>query len=395
MRTTDIKSSDFSAEELYSRLSCFECKNLERTSFAKIFKNQIENLANNSYDFSFAKKGKTFFISNPNKYETLFQKLVLRKIYQNIEAEYKFVHPNRDVIISQIINFTQDKNQYWIQKLDIKSFYESINRDAIIQRLKQDNRLSTQTINLLEKIFSNPSFGGYTGLPRGLNISSILSEIYLKEFDSEIKRTQGVFYYARYVDDIIIFCVSKSIQEDVKELAKKTLEKSHLFLNYEKTQSWSNDSTNSLKYLGYEFKHDHAKKVTISIATNKIKKIKTRIVRSFFDFIKNQNYILLDRRIKYLSGNCIFNERRDSPIFAGIYYNYKRITEKESSLKELDLFYKKILNCKKGKLGTQLNQLLDATKKSHLKKYSFLFGHNNHLSSRFSSKEIKELTRIW
>ena len=394
MRAQDITSSDFSAEELYSCLSFFESKNLTKESFTRIFDNQIKGLSSNSYDFSFAKKEKNYFISNVNKYEVLFQKLVLRKIYQNIKAEYKFIHPNRDEIISQIINLTKDKNPYWIQKLDIKSFFESVKRDAIIQKLKQDYRLTRQTIILLEKIFTNQSFNGYTGLPRGLSISSILAEIYLNDFDSEITRTQGVFYYARYVDDIIIFCTNKQIRDDVKNIAIKALEELRLFTNCEKNQSWDNNSTESLKYLGYEFKHDTTKKVTISIATNKVNKIKTHITRSFFDFIKNHNYNLLDKRIKYLSGNCIFDERRKSPIFAGIYYNYKRITEK-NSLKELDTFYRGILNCKKGKLGTPLNQLLNATKRNHLKKYSFMFGHEKHLSNRFSSKAIKEITQVW
>ena len=125
MQIKDIKSSDFSAGGLYSCLSSFEKKNLTQEAFRQKFSDKMEGLSNNSYDFSFAKKEKSFFISNQNKNEIFFQKTVLRKIYQNIEAEYKFTHPNRDAIILQIISLTQVRNPYWVLKLDIKSFFES------------------------------------------------------------------------------------------------------------------------------------------------------------------------------------------------------------------------------------------------------------------------------
>lgn len=394
MQIKDIKSSDFSAGGLYSCLSSFEKKNLTQEAFRQKFSDKMEGLSNNSYDFSFAKKEKSFFISNQNKNEIFFQKTVLRKIYQNIEAEYKFTHPNRDAIILQIISLTQVRNPYWVLKLDIKSFFESIDRNRIIKKIEQDSLLSSKTTYLIKKIFANQSFNSYTGLPRGLNISSILSEIYLKDFDSEIKRMQGVFYYARYIDDIIIFCTSKSARDCVKELVKKMLEELHLFLNKEKVQEWDYNSKYSLYYLGYEIKHDEKDIIAISIDPKKIDKIKTRIVKSFINFTKNGDFPLLDKRIKYLSGNCLFKKEQEKKLFTGIYYSYKLITDSKI-LNELDLFYNKILNCKNGDLGSKLNHLLNSTQKNRLKKYSFKFGYDNHLSFSFPLDEIKKITLVW
>ena len=337
-----MKSSDFSARELFFCTSRSERRNLSLSleSFSTEFESQLKSLSNGSFDFSIGKKENIFFNSNQDKYDYLFQKLVLRKIYRNIESKYKFTHPNRDVIISQMINLTKEKKcPYYILKLDIKSFYESIKSSEIIQNLKKDYRLNQQTMDMLEKLFANQSLYGYTGLPRGLNVSAIMSEIHLQNFDSEIKHIQDVFYYARYVDDIIIFCTSKSSRDYVKSYAEEKLKKLHLFPNMEKTQLWDNNSRNSLTYLGYEFKYDSERKIVISIAPNKIKKIKTRIVISFFDFIKNKDYSLLEKRIKYLTGNCLFEENRSGPLFTGIYYNYKRITQTDVFAKELDFFY--------------------------------------------------------
>ena len=99
-----MKSSDFSARELFFCTSRSERRNLSLSleSFSTEFESQLKSLSNGSFDFSIGKKENIFFNSNQDKYDYLFQKLVLRKIYRNIESKYKFTHPNRDVIISQI-----------------------------------------------------------------------------------------------------------------------------------------------------------------------------------------------------------------------------------------------------------------------------------------------------
>lgn len=42
------------------------------------------------------------------------------------------------------------------------------------------------------------------GLPRGIGISAYLSGIYLAYIDAEVRRHNEIFYYSRYVDDMII-----------------------------------------------------------------------------------------------------------------------------------------------------------------------------------------------
>lgn len=94
----------------------------------------------------------------------------------------------------------------WVVRLDVRHFYESINREAILMKLVEDARLSYTTLDLLQTLFKNPIIASSTGLPRGLGISAELSELYMKYFDLSIRRVGGVYYYARFVDDIIVFC---------------------------------------------------------------------------------------------------------------------------------------------------------------------------------------------
>lgn len=98
---------------------------------------------------------------------------------------------------------------YWVIRLDIKSFYESINKEAVLEKLYSEYRLSPQTVFLLKQLFNTQDIKESSGVPRGLSVSSCLSELTMKYFDIEIKQLEGVYYYARFVDDIIIFVLQR------------------------------------------------------------------------------------------------------------------------------------------------------------------------------------------
>lgn len=84
-------------------------------------------------------------------------------------------------------------------------------------------------------LFNNPIIALSTGLPRGLGISAVLSELYMKYFDLSIRRVGGVYYYARFVDDIIVFCSDQHSANVVMETAKSELSKLGLTLNGKKS----------------------------------------------------------------------------------------------------------------------------------------------------------------
>ena len=81
--------------------------------------------------------------------------------------------------------------------------------------------MSNETKQLLEKIFNKVQQPN--GLPRGLNISATLAELYMKDFDHNIVTTDGVFYYSRFVDDIIIFSYKEITLDYLNKILKKIL----------------------------------------------------------------------------------------------------------------------------------------------------------------------------
>lgn len=102
---------------------------------------------------------------------------------------------------------TTDKlNTKYCLKLDARKYYASINHEI----LKQKYRRVFKDENLLWLIFEIiDSTDGDTGIPIGNYLSQYSGNFYLSEFDHWIKEQTRVFYYYRYMDDIVILCSNK------------------------------------------------------------------------------------------------------------------------------------------------------------------------------------------
>lgn len=392
-------NQSFTRQELY-RL----CKQSEYVDFGlsanelnDLLSETFENIVNDNFEFNI-KKVNEYYLTNdlPNK-------LVLRKLNDNLKRLYKDEQANRRIIISQIKTLLEESCPFWILKTDISSFYESINRSRIIEKFQNDSMLSYQSMYLLNKLFSNELLNDTTGVPRGLNISATLSEIYMRKFDKWIRRYEGVYYYARFVDDIIIFSNNEKSIESLKEnMDLKLAELAEgLITNKSKTQSFDGSNIKpdkSLEYLGYKFiKKKSGKKVDleISIADKKINKIKTRIVLCFLDYTKNKNFHLLEKRIKFLTGNYSIRKSMDgNDLRAGIYYNYLHVNN-YNIFTELNTFYRKILYSRNKNFGEKLSISLTIEQKERLNKYCFKTGFLDKTYNSFTHDEMSNIIRCW
>ena len=317
---------NFDSQELIKYLKKGELirNDLEKEDVESEILNLEQQILNESFEFDFKFNGEYYFLEN------ISQKLILRKLNDNIKRIYKDEQANRKFIIQQVKTLLSETAPFWIIKTDIKSFYESINNDRIFRKLKNDAMLSYYSIFLIKKIFENDIISP-KGLPRGLNISASLSEIYMRNFDKAIQRYIDVFYYARFVDDIIIFLNNK---ESALELFKNlnliiSNEKIDLKINDEKTELIDGANFkilkkgynrrpihNNIEYLGYKFhlsdsENKRENKLKISIADKKTKKIKSRIVKSYVDFLRTNDFELLKKRVKFLTGNYGISKSND------------------------------------------------------------------------------------
>jgi hypothetical protein len=368
----------------------------------------FETINNDKFAFEITKFNEYYLTNDlPNK-------LVLRKLNDNLKRLYKDEQANRRIIISQVKTLLEETCPFWVLKTDIKSFYESIDRDRVIAKFKDDLMLSFQSMYLLRKVFENPTLSATTGVPRGMNISSTLSEIYMRKFDRWIRRFPGVYYYARFVDDIIVFTNSLQSSLDLIIVINSKLSElaDGLEINHTKTELFNGSSlkslnkstgnlirkSNDLEYLGYRFTKEKRGKIDylkVSIADKKIKKIKTRIVLAFLDFIKNKEFKLLENRIKFLTGNYSIRKNLDgNDLRAGIYYNYLQVTDL-TIFDELNRFYKKTLFSKNQSFGNKLSLALTSVQKEKLNKYCFKTGFNFKVYNSFKFEEMTAIISCW
>ena len=250
------------------------CKQAEYVDYG-LTVNQLSDKLDTAYNEITADKFQ-FTINQVSEYfltHDLPNKLVLRKLNDNIKRIYKDEQANRRIIIAQLITLLSETCPFWVIKTDIKSFYESIDRDRLVSKFHDDSLLSFHSMYLLEKVFDNPVLIGRTGVPRGMNISATLSEIYMRKFDKWIRRLDGVYYYARFVDDIVIFSNSlPSCLNLINSLdSKLAVLADGLKINHSKTELFDGktlkplDITNGkllrsskpLDYLGYSFKKEN------------------------------------------------------------------------------------------------------------------------------------------
>jgi hypothetical protein len=390
-------NQNFSAEQLLKLCKKNELEeyDIKIADLSILIEDSYTKISNGTFEFNIEESRECFLSKG------LVDKLILRKLNDNLKRLYKDEQANRRVIINQVKTLLNDTCPLWILRTDISNFYESIDRDKLIEKLKSDSLLSYFSIWLINKLFSHPLLTNKTGLPRGISISSTLSEIYMRKFDRWVRSINGIYYYARFVDDIIIFGNKKNSLEDINKLMNENLEKG-LTKNKSKTRLFNGSDMShkgSLEYLGYKFSAKmlgkNSKCVTISIADKKVKKIKSKIVYSFVDYVKNRDFNLLENRIKFLTGNySIKNNKEGNDLKAGIFYNYSHIND-FSILVDLNIFYQRILNAKRYSLGQKLSSLLSADQKEKLSKYSFKHGFIKRVHTPFKATEMKLIKNCW
>lgn len=103
-------------------------------------------------------------------------------------------------------------NNYYILKMDVKKYFENINKNILFEILKR--KIKDEKVVWLTKeiIYSNK---GEKGLPIGNYTSQLFANVYLNEFDQYVKHKLKCKYYFRYMDDSVILVKTK---EEAKEL---------------------------------------------------------------------------------------------------------------------------------------------------------------------------------
>lgn len=333
-----------------------ENKEANRQDFLRDCEEQI-----NSKDFRFTMSkyldedaDKEVFKLNADEPAVFF---ALKQLQYNIHKTFKVKQANRHAILSDIKALLHTKMPLHIVRTDISSFYESIPQTALFDKVEGNTLLSHKSkafiraiIKLYDDCKDETLVAKGVGVPRGVGISPLLSEIYVRDLDSSIKSYLGTLFYARYVDDI--FIILSSLPEGQKDAKDYFAGLQVKFGKYgltlkDKTDPkkkcelldviQKDDAFAPFDYLGYSLtitRNNKQTDVVFGLSTNKIDHFEEKVNHIVTHFenkskvdIKEAYKDLFDL-LNYITGNTkLFKSK--SGVKVGLYYNNDLLDKKE------------------------------------------------------------------
>lgn len=118
----------------------------------------------------------------------------------------------------------------YLAEIDLTSYYDLIDHDLLLRRV-QDHFTDPYSLSLLERLLESwaSGSGGYRfrhGIPQGPEASLFLGDLFLYGIDKMMLNRSASCKYARYVDDMRVFCPTErearaeiaSLEQQIKRL---------------------------------------------------------------------------------------------------------------------------------------------------------------------------------
>jgi len=366
-------------------------ENLEKTYFDKIFYTTamgVDNISPSAFNKKYIQEIELINkkVTN-NTYKISKYKLKLISKGKNKIPRDLYIPTIRDRLLLKVINdflltiYSEDINQKLPQtvvrevkeqlssknydtylKIDIQSFYPSINKEILVNIIKRKVRSNT-FIRLINQSL-NPKnlkdINSIEGVPQGLSISNTLAHIYLIDIDKHFISQKDLSYF-RFVDDILIFCNEQNITEikkDLQNLFHKKRLNIHPLQHHGSKSKIGKISYDPFEYLGYKFIDNK-----ITIRDSSINNLRNGLVEIFtaYKYAKNKNIDFLKWKLNLKISGCIHEKKSKGWIFF-----YSQITD-ISLIYELDHFVKILI------LKFNVGEIL-----GEIKKFSTTFFEVNH-----------------
>ena len=252
---------------------------------------------------------------------TVRDKLTLSVLNELIVSVYRDDCKTRlpQLIINEI--FSEVDHYEMFIKLDIKSFYASINQGVLVRKIKQRIR-KPEILHLIESAIQTESLfipvkeikkkeARTLGIPEGLPISNALANIYLFDLDEKYRSNTNIKYW-RFVDDILILLNKKDFSKIKKDITDD-IENLKLSFNDKADEG---KITDGFEYLGYRISSD-----LISVRKSSILKIEQSI-QELFGAVKDDNL----KYIEWKLNNKITGFILDTNKYGWLFF-YSQITD--------------------------------------------------------------------
>lgn len=217
---------------------------------------------------------------------TVIDRLIQQAIHQQLVPHYERVfsessygfRPGRSALDAVVQASEYAREGYtWVVDIDLKSFFDEINHDRLMQRLSQgigDKELLRLIHRYLRSGLMKDGLESQrtSGTPQGGPLSPLLSNIYLDELDKELEKRGHRF--CRYADDCNIFVRSQKAGERVMKSLIRFIEcKLKLKVNEQKSGV---RPCSSVKFLGYTLLEDGR----IRIADKSLERFKQKVIET-------------------------------------------------------------------------------------------------------------------
>lgn len=377
--------------------------------------------------------GKDVYVSENNRDSFFLCKI----INDEVKKSFKLSQPNRNEILKNLSLLLSEPVEKMIVRCDIKHFFESIPRTMLMSQLERAALLNSRSMTILKRMFKSLSnnYSFAEGIPRGISFSPALADLYMRKTDYEIANLPGVYFYRRYVDDMIVIA-SPSIEiTDASALFKKINEKIvdiGLELHQENDCGkflaedicYGSVSSLSFDYLGYRITLDKATStLTFRLKEERIEQYKLQMDKMIEYYKKKatsnprkkyckrprnhrrQSLTRLYKILGYLTCNYHLGGNK-SEMLSGIYFKHEMLTDC-SQLEFLDDYLTKIIldldpnlfrflgksNEKSEKQSCE-NTYWENVKKVIFKKYSFVRGFKERRMCHLTSADFKMVKHI-
>lgn len=264
--------------------------------------------------------------------------IIIKFLKKKLDLIFNVKYPNRSEIMPELFSLIKEIERltnYTVYKFDFKSFFETIDAKIIWNNHIKDIFFEKYIKDLLERYIDENQY-----CYQGLALSNVFVEIAGKYFDRKIKYTfssDGLIFYARYVDDgLLIFnkdVEQEMIRERIIEIAKEMFG-NRVKLNEEKEKYYTkymHDNLKKFTYLGYLFKFSD-KKYKFGIAEEKLEKYGKEIDKITLEYLNNGDVELFRQRILFFISRRVYynvfasNNKIAKWDVAGITANYNLLS---------------------------------------------------------------------
>lgn len=280
-----------------------------------------------TYDFSsfsrevYSQSGKKRVIYSFPKLSV--ENMLSHYLKQQLDRAFHIKYASRSKIINLLFNTlvaTKNMNDFVIVRADFKSFFDSVKSEYVYEKYILPSIIKREDKQLLEKYVENFKY-----CYAGLCLSNGMTEIVCKDFDIVLKARlseYGVFFYERYVDDMLIMFNNYISENRIKKIIRETiievfgscpvrLSSSPGKFSYISRRNLV--SSQNFNFLGYEFfilktvngRRDEIIDFEYGIAEKKRTKYSNMIERAFINYKLTGNDEVFRQQLKIFSSRVV------------------------------------------------------------------------------------------